>query len=90
MPTNTSYIYPIPAPARRQGVEPRAHILYHENECHFVAPESDVERRLLDSGALHIGVVRFDSPPEPAPITTYGDPRRARAIPGRRWGSNRN
>jgi hypothetical protein len=54
------------APVRQRGEAPCASVLYHRGMLHFVTHRSAPERRLLEAGALHVGMVRFDAAPAPA------------------------
>lgn len=59
---NSAYEYRAATPIRRRSGFPTAVVLFHEGRCHFATRGSAPERELLDAGALHVGVLRFDRP----------------------------
>jgi hypothetical protein len=59
---NFEYHLPAAAPIRQKGAEPIAAVLYLEGRCHFVGRGSHAEIELVERGALHVGLLRFDLP----------------------------
>jgi hypothetical protein len=42
-------------------------VLFLDGRCCFVTQGTDAEREWLDAGAVHVGLVRFDTPPAGPP-----------------------
>jgi len=56
--------------SRQRGEDPIASVLFHAGRCHFVTHGSRAEHDLLDEGAVHVAMLRFDPhPPRQNPVT---------------------
>jgi hypothetical protein len=62
MSQNFEYHLPAAAPIRQKGADPVAAVLYLEGRCHFVGLGSHAEVDMVERGALHVGLLRFDLP----------------------------
>lgn len=74
-------------PVRRDGGVAAAALIFHAGRSHVVAHRSEAERELLERGALHVGMVRFDGS-----AAASRPPRRLELAPASvgAWGSSRN